>query len=63
MTLKKARIEKNLTQEELARLTDVSVSTIAKAERKNSCNLDTAYKIAKVIEKSIEEIFFDEPSK
>lgn len=58
MTLKKARIEKKLTQEELARLTELSVSTIAKAERKNTCSLETAYKISKTLEKSIEEIFF-----
>lgn len=57
MTLKKARIEKNITQEELARLADVSVSTIAKTERRNSCNLETAYKIAKILEKSISFFF------
>lgn len=58
MTLKDARLEKKLTQEELARLADLSVSTIAKAERKNSCNLETAKKISDILEKSIEEIFF-----
>jgi DNA-binding XRE family transcriptional regulator len=58
MTLKECRAQKGLTQEELARLTNVSVSTIAKAEKKNSCNLETAKKIAEILEKTIEEIFF-----
>lgn len=58
MTLKKTRIEKGLTQEELARITNLSVSTIAKAEKKNSCSLENAKKIADTLEKSIEEIFF-----
>ncbi|GEQ27711.1 helix-turn-helix transcriptional regulator [Clostridium butyricum] len=58
MTLKEMRIKKGLTQEELARKTELSLSTIVKAERKNTCNLDTARKIANALEKTIEEIFF-----
>lgn len=58
MTLKEKRIEKNLTQEELARKAEVSVSTIAKAERKNTCSLETAKKISEILGESIENIFF-----
>lgn len=58
MSLKEKRIKNNITQEELARKAEVSVSTITKAERKNTCSLDTAKKISEILGESIEDIFF-----
>jgi putative transcriptional regulator len=53
------RAERRLSQDELAKLLDVSRQTINAIEReKYDPSLPLALKIAKVFEKSVEEIFF-----
>jgi DNA-binding XRE family transcriptional regulator len=56
--MKTTRIEKGMTQQELAEKTKLSLSTIVKAERNNTCTLESAYRIAKGLDKTIEDIFF-----
>lgn len=59
MSLKKFREKNKITQEELAYRVDVSVRTIQNIERTNNTNLKTAIKIAKELNGTIEEIFFE----
>ena len=56
--IKERRLAKGLTQEELARLTGVRRETIIFLEKgKYNPSLRLAYKTAKVLETSIEDIF------
>lgn len=58
-TLHILRAERRLSQEDLAKLLDVSRQTINAIEReKYDPSLPLALKIAKVFEKKVEEIFF-----
>lgn len=59
MGLKEERIKNKMTQQELAFKIGISVGNIYKIEKNNSCNLETAYKIAKVLNTTIEKIFFE----
>ncbi len=60
-TLHILRAERRLSQEDLAKLLDVSRQTINAIEReKYDPSLPLALKIAKVFDKKIEEIFFPE---
>lgn len=57
--LKDLRIEKNLTQEELAKIIGVGVSAISMYEQGNRVPRDEIkIKLAKFFNKSVQEIFF-----
>ncbi len=63
-TLHILRAERRLSQEDLAKLLDVSRQTINVIEReKYDPSLPLALKIAKVFNKKVEEIFFLEEDK
>ena len=63
-TLHILRAERRLSQEDLAKLLDVSRQTINAIEReKYDPSLPLALKIAKVFDKKVEEIFFLEDRK
>lgn len=56
--LKGIRVEQNLTQEELAKLIKMPISTYRRKENgESSITLDEAFKISKILGKNIEEIF------
>jgi putative transcriptional regulator len=56
--VRELRVERNMTQEELAEIIGVSRQTINAIEKeKFDPSLPTAFKMAKLFEKSIEEIF------
>jgi putative transcriptional regulator len=58
-TLHILRAERRLSQEDLAKLVDVSRQTINAIEReKYDPSLPLALKIAKIFQKRVEEIFF-----
>ena len=58
--IKKLRIDKSLTQEELARVSDIKISTLQKLERADAnlakMTLGTALKLAKGLGIKVEEI-------
>jgi len=58
--IKKLRMEKSLTQEELARVSDIKISTLQKLEREDAnlekMTLVTAIKLAKGLEIRVEEL-------
>ena len=58
--IKKLRTEKSLTQEELARVSDIKISTLQKLEREDvkleKMTLGTAIKLAKALEIRAEEL-------
>lgn len=58
--IKKLRTEKSLTQEELAGVSDIKISTLQKLERADAnlekMTLGTAVKLAKGLEIQIEEL-------
>jgi len=59
--IKELREEKNLTQEDLAKLLETSRQTIISLEKgKYNPSIMLAYKISKVFNKIIEEIFIFE---
>ncbi|MBU2444599.1 MAG: helix-turn-helix transcriptional regulator [Bacteroidetes bacterium] len=63
-TLHILRAERRLSQDDLAKLVDVSRQTINAIEReKYDPSLPLALKIAKVFDKKVEEIFFLEEDK
>lgn len=63
-TLHILRAERRLSQDDLAKLVDVSRQTINAIEReKYDPSLPLALKIAKVFRKQVEEIFFLEEDK
>ncbi|WP_418223530.1 helix-turn-helix transcriptional regulator [Clostridium isatidis] len=56
--LKGIRVEQNLTQEELAKLIKMPISTYRRKENGESpITLDEAFKISKILGKNVEEIF------
>ena len=61
MKMKLARIEKNLNQQELADLVDVTRQTIGLIERGNyNPTLNLCIKIAKALERSLDQLFWEE---
>ena len=58
------RAEKRLSQDDLAKMLNVSRQTINAIEReKYDPSLPLAFKIAKVFDKKVEDIFFPEETK
>lgn len=56
--IRELRVERNMTQEDLAEIIGVSRQTINAIEKeKFDPSLPTAFKMAKLFEKTIEEIF------
>jgi putative transcriptional regulator len=61
MRLKLARIEKNLSQQELADLVDVTRQTIGLIEKGNyNPTLNLCIKIAKALDRTLDELFWEE---
>ena len=58
MGLKEYRTKSQITQEELAYATGVSVRTIQNIEKRNNTDIKTAQRIAVILGATIEEIFF-----
>lgn len=60
MKLKLARIEKNLTQQELAELVEVTRQTIGLIEKGNyNPTLNLCIKIAKALDRSLDDLFWE----
>lgn len=57
MSLKEIRLKKNITQEELSKKTGLTLRAIARIEKENNCNLNSAKLIAEVLNTTIDEIF------
>lgn len=55
--LKELRKKKNISQEKLARIVNVSSKTIYRIEKTKNTDVQTAIKIAKALNSSVEEIF------
>ena len=61
MKMKLSRIEKNLNQQELAELVDVTRQTIGLIERGNyNPTLNLCIKIAKALDRSLDQLFWEE---
>lgn len=57
--LKGLRVERNLTQEDLAKLINMPITTYRRKENGESpISLEEAYKIATVLDSNMEDIFF-----
>ena len=57
--LKKIRMEKGITQEELSRSSKVGRSTISDIENgRYMCTIDSALRISKALDTPVEEIFY-----
>lgn len=62
--LKLARVEKDLSQQELADLCDVTRQTIGLIEKgKYNPSINLCIKIARVLDKTLNDIFWDEEAK
>ena len=48
-----------LTQFELGKILNIDSTQISRIERTGKCSLQVAYCIAKILESTIEEIFFE----
>jgi putative transcriptional regulator len=60
MKLKLARIEKNLTQQELAELVEVTRQTIGLIEKGNyNPTLNLCIKIAKALDRTLDDLFWE----
>ncbi|MED4172342.1 helix-turn-helix transcriptional regulator [Halalkalibacterium halodurans] len=63
LTLKQARLLSDLTQKEVAEMLGVHVHTYMKWERNpEEMSIGTAKQFAKIVNRGIEEIFFDNES-
>jgi DNA-binding XRE family transcriptional regulator len=63
LTLKQARLLSDLTQKEVAEMLGVHVHTYMKWERNpEEMSIGTAKQFAKIVNRGIEEIFFDSES-
>lgn len=62
MNVKIARIKKNLTQKELAKLVGISNVTVVKIEKGNFNNVKFGIlkKIAEILDSSVQELFFSD---
>lgn len=60
-TVRKRRLEKGLTQEDLLKLTNnISLRTLQRAEKNPlNCNIKTAKEIADALQLTIDETFFE----
>ena len=63
MALKEYRIKMGMTQEQLARILDISLRTYQNIEKKNDTTVKLAKNISVILGASIEEIFSDEKEK
>ena len=64
MKLKLARVEKQLSQQELADLCDATRQTIGLIEKgKYNPSLNLCKRIAKVLDKTLNDLFWDEEEK
>jgi len=64
MKLKVARVEKNLSQQELADLCEVTRQTIGLIEKgKYNPTLNLCIKISSVLDKTLNDLFWDENKK
>lgn len=57
MSLKKSRLEMNLTQEDMARMLGISLRAYQNMEKRNDAKVRIALNIAVIFGKRIEEIF------
>lgn len=61
MKLKLARVEKNLTQQELADLVDVTRQTVGLIEKGNyNPTLKLCIKLAKALDRTLNDLFWEE---
>ena len=61
MKLKLARVEKNLTQQELADLVDVTRQTVGLIEKGNyNPTLKLCIKLAKALDRTLDDLFWEE---
>lgn len=56
MKLKEIRLSQNISQAKLSELSDVPKRTIEDIERFGNCKLDTAVKLAKALNVSLDEL-------
>ena len=54
--IRKERLKKGLTQEEVARAIEITVRAYVYIEKKNYCTLDNAFKLANLFNISVEEL-------
>lgn len=57
MSLKKSRLEMNITQEDMARMLGISLRAYQNMEKRNDAKVKIALNISVILNKSIEEIF------
>ena len=57
MSLKKSRLEMNLTQEDMARALGITLRAYQGMEKRNDAKVKIALNISTILNKSIEEIF------
>jgi len=61
MKLKLARVEKNLTQQELAEIVDVTRQTIGLIEKGNyNPTLNLCIRIAKALDRTLDQLFWED---
>lgn len=61
MSFKLARVEKNLSQQELADLVDATRQTIGLIEKgKYNPSLNLCIKLAKVLDRTLDQLFWEE---
>lgn len=58
MSLKNYRINKKITQEEVARATNINLRTYQNIERTNDCKLKLAKQISNFFNDNIDNIFY-----
>lgn len=59
MNVKNKRIEKKLTQQELADKTEIQVRVLQRIEKENTCTVKNAIKIARALNTTVEDLFED----
>lgn len=60
MSLKKERLKRNITQEEMARILGITLRTYQNIEKRNDTTVRIAKNIAVIFSCTIEEIFKEE---
>lgn len=56
MKLREIRLSKKLTKPDLVKLSGLSIRTIEEVERRNSCTIETAKKLAKALDVTLDEL-------
>lgn len=56
MKLREIRIEKGLSVPQLSQMSGVPVRTIENTEKRDTCNVNTAVKLAKALSVSLDEL-------